>query len=93
MYYLDVKEEADRIFRKLSKKNKKQLLIIHKKIEEIRYNPNHIYKFLKSPLQNFNSVHIDNHFVLIFKINNIAKVVEVYYYAHHDDIYKWRPKV
>ncbi len=92
MYDLDIKEEADKIFRKLSKKNKKQLLIIHKKIEEIRFNPAHVYKFLKAPLRTFNRVHIDNHFVMIFKIDHLTKVVEIYYYAHHDDVYKWRPK-
>ncbi len=92
MYNLDIKPEADRIFKKLSKKNKKQLEIIHKKIEEIRANPQHIYKFLLSPLQTYNRVHIDDHFVMIFKIKHQEKVVEVYYYDHHDNIYKWRPK-
>ena len=32
---LDIKEEADRIFKKLAKKNPKQLMIIDKKIAEI----------------------------------------------------------
>ena len=62
MYDLDIKEEADRLFRRLSKKNPKQLKIINKKIQEIRKNPEHIYKFLKAPLQTFNRIHIDNHF-------------------------------
>jgi mRNA-degrading endonuclease RelE of RelBE toxin-antitoxin system len=52
MYDLFVKPEADRIFAKLSKKNPKQLVIISKKITEIRTNPNHNYKFLRKPLQN-----------------------------------------
>lgn len=92
MYYLDIKEEADKIFTKLSKKNPKQLEIIDKKIQKLRENPYHIYKFLKEPLQTFNRVHIDNHFVLIFKINHELKSVIIYYFDHHDDIYKWRPK-
>lgn len=66
MYDLDIKPEADEIFKKLSKKNQKQLEIIYKKIEEIRANPEHIYKFLRRPLQNFNRVHIARHFVMIF---------------------------
>lgn len=41
MYDLDIKPEADKIFRKLSKKNKKQLEIISKKITEIRSKPDH----------------------------------------------------
>lgn len=92
MYNLDVKPEADKIFKKLSNKNKKQLLIIYKKIEEIRSNPSHNYKFLRSPLQSFNRVHIDVHFVLIFKIDHEKGNVEIYYYDHHDMVYKWRPK-
>ena len=92
MYDLDIRPEADRIFQKLSKKNIKQLTIINKKIEEIRTNPNHKYKFLRSPLNSFNRVHIDKHFVLIFKINHQDKLADIYYYNHHDLVYKWRPK-
>jgi len=91
MYDLDIKPEADRIFKKLSKKNIKQLLIIHKKIEGIRLSPHHEYKFLRKPLQTFNGVHIDRHFVLIFRIDHQKKIVEVYYYDHHDNVYKWKP--
>ena len=93
MYYLQVKEDVDKIFFKIAKKNSQQLRIINKKIEEIRNNPNHIYKFLKRPLQTYNRVHIDTHFVLIFKIDHNSKTVIVYYFDHHDNIYKWRPKV
>ena len=93
MYELDIKEEVDYIFKKLSKKNPKQLEIISKKIQEIRLNPNHIYKFLRKPLQSFNRVHIDGSFVLIFKIRHEENVVEIYYYDHHDNVYKWRPKI
>lgn len=56
MYDLDIKPEADDIFNKLAKRNRKQLEIIHKKIQQIRLNPNHIYKFLREPLQTFNRV-------------------------------------
>ena len=92
MYELDIKPEADRIFERLAKKNRKQLEIIHKKIQEIRLNPNHVYKFLSAPLQTFNRVHIDRSFVLIFKIKHQERVIEIYYYDHHDNVYKWRPK-
>jgi len=93
MYSLEIKPEADKVFKKLSKKNQKQLMIIHKKLLEIRENPYHKYKFLRKPLQSFNRVHVDNHFVLIFKINHGIKAVEVYYYDHHDNVYKWRPAI
>jgi len=92
MYNLKIKKEADKIFNKLSKKNPKQLEMIGKKIREIRENPTHVYKFLKKPLQRFNRVHIDNHFVLIFKIDYLRKTVVVYYFDHHDNVYKWRPR-
>lgn len=90
MYDLDIKPEADKIFRKLSKKNPKQLIVIHKKIEEIRLHPGHEYKFLRKPLKAFNRVHIDKHFVLIFKIDHTNKVVDIYYFDSHDNVYKWR---
>ncbi len=92
MYNLEIKEEADRIFSKLARKNPKQLEIIDKKIKAIRLEPNHSYKFLRAPLQGFNRVHIDTSFVLIFKINNQTKTVIIYYFDHHDNVYKWRPK-
>lgn len=38
MYDLDIKPEADKIFQKLAKKSPKQLMIIDKKIAEIRAN-------------------------------------------------------
>jgi mRNA-degrading endonuclease RelE of RelBE toxin-antitoxin system len=91
MYNLDIKPEADKIFSKLAKKNIHQLRIINKKIQEIRLNPKHEYKFLRTPLQNYNRIHIDTNFVLILKINHKEELVEIYYYAHHDDIYKWGP--
>ena len=93
MYDLFIKPEADKIFQKLSKKDRKQLQIISAKIREIRENPHREYKFLRSPLQGFNRVHIDSHFVLIFRIDHANKAIDIYYYDHHDFVYQWRPKV
>ena len=92
MYFLDIKPEADKIFRRLAKKNPNQLQIIDKKLKQIRENPFHKYKFLRKPLQLFSRVHIDKHFVLIFKIDYNHKVVDVYFYGHHDEVYQWVPK-
>lgn len=88
MYALNIKIEADKVFKKRAKKNKAQLLIVHKKIQEIRKNPHHKYKFLRKPLQKFNRVHIDKHFVLIFKVNHEEEFVTIYYFGHHDEAYK-----
>ena len=92
MYDLEIKEEVDKLFSKLAKKDKKQLFIIHKKIEEIRANPTHSYKFLKEPLQGFNRTHIEGSFVLIFKIIHEERKIIIYHYDHHDNVYKWKPK-
>ena len=93
MYDLEIKPTVDKIFKKLSKKSKKQLKIIYKKIQEIRSKPRHEYKHLRPPLQNFSRVHINSHFVLIFDINHTEEIVTIYYFGHHDDVYKWRSTV
>jgi len=87
-YELDIKEHVEKIFFKLSKKNQKQLIIINKKIEEIRNNPNNSYKYLRKPLQQYQRTHIDKHFVLIFKIHHDKRLVEIYSFNHHDVVYK-----
>ncbi|MGA1821347.1 MAG: type II toxin-antitoxin system RelE family toxin [Thermoplasmatota archaeon] len=92
MYDLHIKPTADRIFRKLARNNRKQLIIINEKIGEIRENPHHEYKHLRKPLENFYRVHIDSSFVLIFSIDHAEEKVTVFYFGHHDDVYKWRPK-
>ena len=91
MYSLEIKPEADKSFKKLAKKNIHQLKIIKRKLDEICSNPQHGYKFLRKPLQSFNRVHIDSHFVIIFKRNHETKAVTVYYYDHHDKVYNWGP--
>lgn len=91
MFDLEIKEEADKIFKKLAKKNLQQLRIIHKKIKEIQERP-FGYKFLRSPLHGFNRVHIDTHFVLVFKIDHEKNIITIYYFDHHDNVYQWRPK-
>ena len=93
MYDLYIKPTADRIFKKLSKKDRKQLIIIHKKILEIRENPHHEYKHLKKPLEDFFGVHIDSSFVMIFAIDHADQKVTIYYFGHHDSAYKWRPRL
>jgi mRNA-degrading endonuclease RelE of RelBE toxin-antitoxin system len=89
MYSLTIKPGAHKVFEKL--RNKKQLEIINKKIMEIRENPYHEYKHLKKPLQRFYRAHIDTHFALIFNINHDLQNIDIYFFGHHDDVYKWRP--
>ena len=92
MYELEIKEELDKILEKLARKNPRQLEMINKKVHEMRTSPRHVYKFLHSPLQGFNRVHIDTHLVLIFKIAHERKTDVHKYFDHHDTIYKWKPK-
>jgi len=91
MYELDIKPTADRIFRKLARKNPHRLGMIHKKLQEIREHPEHAYKFMRAPLQMFNRVHIDSSFVLIFQVHHAEQMVELWYFDHHDRVYAWRP--
>jgi YafQ family addiction module toxin component len=88
MYKLKVDDECNKIFAKLSKKNSVMLDIIHNKILEICSYPFHEYKFLHKPLEGYNRIHVDKHFILIFKIDHVNECVRVYRFGHHDYIYK-----
>ncbi|RLE44009.1 type II toxin-antitoxin system mRNA interferase toxin, RelE/StbE family [Candidatus Woesearchaeota archaeon] len=86
-YHLEVSEKLDKVFKKLSKRNKKQLEIIHKKVEDIRKNPYH-YKPLKGDMKGARRVHIDKSFVLVYEIDEANKTIKLLDYDHHDNIYK-----
>ena len=85
-YALDIPEHLDKIFLKLSKKDKKQLEIIHKKVNEILENPQH-YKPLRWDMHGAFRVHIDKSFVLTYEVDEDNKIVRVLDYDHHDSIY------
>jgi len=71
---------------KLRKKNRKQVEIILKKADEVVKDP-HRYKNLRAPLNMWNRVHIDKHFVLVYSVDDSRKVVTLEDYNHHDVIY------
>ena len=82
----------EKLRKKLSivfKKDQRRYKILMKKIEEIidSRNIDH-YKNLKKPLQNFKRVHIDAHFVLVFKYEKNEDSIYFYDFDHHDRIYK-----
>ncbi len=87
MYSLDIKPELDKKLAKLYKKNRKHYNIIMKKAEEIIQNPQH-YKNLRAPLQYLKEVHIDNHFVLTFSVDENTKIVTLENFVHHDEIFE-----
>ncbi|MBI4980077.1 type II toxin-antitoxin system mRNA interferase toxin, RelE/StbE family [Candidatus Woesearchaeota archaeon] len=74
------------MFQKLSKKDKAQLEIIHKKVNEILENPHH-YKPLRGDMHGAFRVHIQKSFVLTFEIDESNKVVKLLDYEHHDNVY------
>jgi len=57
-----------------------------KKAEEILQNPQH-YKNLRAPLQHLKRVHVADHFVLIFSVDENTKKVCLEDFDHHDKIY------
>ena len=87
MYNLKIKPDLEKTLKKLAKKNRRQVEIILKKIDEILVNP-HRYKNLRAPLNNWKRVHVDKHFVLIFSIDEESNSVTLEDSDHHDNIYK-----
>src|SRR3989338_6724307 len=71
-YNLEISEELERKFAKLSKKNKKHLEIINKKVEQILENPYH-FKPLRGDMYSSRRVHIDKSFVLTYEIKEEKK--------------------
>lgn len=85
IYELDIVPKANKKFLKLDKKNKKQLKIILKKIDEILENP-YRYKPLKNTMFGERRVHIDSSFVLTYELDGLT--VRILDFDHHDKIYK-----
>ena len=87
MYKLTIKENLDRKFKKLKKKDRELLVLIDRKVREILDNP-YRFKPLRKPLQNKRRVHVGGSFVLIYEINKDEKIVTLLDLDHHDNIYK-----
>jgi len=84
-YELFVPEHLDRIFSKLSKKDKLQFEILTRKIEEVLKNPQ-IGEPLTGNMAGQRSVHV-RHFVLIYEILENEKIIRLLDYDHHDVVY------
>ena len=86
VYELVVSKKVDKLFFKLSKKDKHQLRIIDNKIKQILENP---YKFkpLRGNMKNKWRVHVGKSFVLVYEILEDKNVVVILDYNHHDKIY------
>ena len=83
----DYSEQLIKKFKKLKKKNPEQYNIVCKKRDEILKNPLR-YKNLRYDISDRKRVHINKHFVLVFKVDLSNKIVKFLDYDHHDEIYK-----
>jgi len=86
-YKLEILENLDRVFHKLSKKNKKSLEIINNKINSILENP-YQFKPLRNEMAGIRRVHIGKSFVLTYEILESERIVRLLDYDHHDKIFK-----
>jgi YafQ family addiction module toxin component len=87
MYKLAVKESLDKKFKRLQKKDKEMLRFINRKVQDILEDP-YRFKPLRKPLQNKRRVHVGGSFVLIYEINEKEKIVTLFDFDRHDNIYK-----
>jgi YafQ family addiction module toxin component len=91
MFSFDLTDELKFKIKKLLKKDKKRVKILNKKIKQIispdSQSINH-YKNLRNGMKEFKRVHIDNSFVLIFKVDFNKKFILFVDFDHHDRIYK-----
>ncbi|MEK6953865.1 MAG: type II toxin-antitoxin system mRNA interferase toxin, RelE/StbE family [Candidatus Micrarchaeota archaeon] len=85
-YSLVIGDKADRIFKKMEKKDRQRLKMVNRKVDEILQNPIH-YKPLRGDLHGARRVHIDRSFVLIFEVDEKNQIVKLLDFDHHDDIY------
>ncbi len=86
MREFEISNTLQKILKKLLKKDKKRYESLLKKIQEIieSPNPDH-YKNLRYGMKEFKRVHVDSHFVLVFRFLN----GKLYFddFEHHDNIY------
>ena len=87
MYADSYSEEIIRKLAKLKKKDSTQYSIVCKKMDQILANPEHQYKDLHYSMKGLQRVHL-GHFVLVFTIDNVKRIVLFEDYDHHDLIYR-----
>jgi YafQ family addiction module toxin component len=85
LYDLEIEQEVYKTFKKLGKKDPRQLDAIKKKIDQILNDPTQ-FKPLKYPLQGFRRVHVGS-FVLIYEVCQESNTVKLIKYKHHDEAY------
>ena len=90
MFNFDLTDLLKAKIKKLVKKDKKKVEIINKKIKQIiscdHESIDH-YKNLRHDLKDFKRVHIDKHFVLVFKVDKSKNFILFVDFDHHDRVY------
>jgi mRNA interferase RelE/StbE/toxin YoeB len=90
MFDFDIADELKLKIRKLLQKDRKKVEIINKKIMEIvscdAETIKH-YKMLKRDMKGLQRVHIDKHFVLVFRVDAERNFVRFLDFDHHDRVY------
>ena len=85
MYSLELEEEVLKAFKKLRKKDAKQLEAIKKKVDQVLNDPLQ-FKPLRHPLEGLWRVHIGS-FVLVYEVCQKTNTVRLLKYKHHDEAY------
>ena len=89
MHNWERSDKLKKILKKLFKKDKGRYEAVLKKMGEIiaSEDPGH-YKNLSYDLSGFKGVHIDSHFVLVFKVDKNKRLIRFEDFDHHDNIYR-----
>ena len=90
MFDFDISDELKLLIRKLSKKDRKRIVILNKKIKEVINNDHKAidrYKNCKYDLKDYKRVHIDKSFVLLFKVTKEKNHILFIKLGHHEDIF------
>ncbi len=87
LYRFELSDQLKKVLKKLIKKDKIKYEATLKKIEQVCQNPQH-YKNLQHGMKEFKRVHIDTSFVLVFKVDELAKKICFEELEHHDVIYE-----
>ena len=85
-YSLKLRTHVDKLFNKMGRKDRHNLEIIYKKLEEVCEDPNK-FKPLGTPMQGMRRIHVLKSFVIIYSINESTHSVWIEDFAHHDEVY------
>ena len=86
-YKFEIKPKLEKKLKKIEKKDPVMFKAARDKIEEIIKNPRH-YKPLRYDMKGLRRVQLEKSFVLVFEIDEEAKMVRFLDLGHHDEIYR-----